>query len=127
MPDLSALAREAAGRAYAPYSGFQVGAALLTAQGGLFTGCNVENASYGLTVCAERAAICQAVAAEGAGMKVARLAVVCLQREFPPCGACRQVIAEFSLPLGSTEVTLIQNGQPVTLRLADLLPHSFSL
>lgn len=127
MPDLLTLAREAAGRAYAPYSGFQVGCALLTTQGGFFTGCNVENASYGLTICAERAAICQAVAAEGPGMKLAQIAVICLQSEFPPCGACRQVIAEFSLPGGVTEVTWVQKGTALTLPISALLPHAFSL
>ena len=127
MPDLLTLAREVAARAYAPYSGFQVGCALLTAKGGLFTGCNVENASYGLTICAERAAICQAVAAEGPNMKLSQIAVLSLQGEFPPCGACRQVMTEFSLPGGVTEVTWVQKGAVLTLPISALLPHAFSL
>ncbi|HNV21969.1 MAG TPA: cytidine deaminase [Candidatus Hydrogenedentes bacterium] len=93
MPPASSLlasATAAAAKAYAPYSRFQVGCALLTAQGNLFTGCNVENASYGLTICAERNTIFRAVAEEGPGMKIAELAVIALGHEFPPCGACRQ-------------------------------------
>jgi len=120
------LARAAAKKAYAPYSEFQVGAAETTS-GAVFTGCNVENASYGLTICAERNAVFQAVSAEGPDMRLRRVAVVCLGQEFPPCGACRQVIAEFSLPGGLTEVTFLQAGAPVTLTLAELLPASFAL
>ncbi len=128
MPaDLLTLARQAAAKAHAPYSRFQVGCALETEAGGMFQGCNVENASYGLTICAERAAIFQAVAAEGGGMRVRRLAVVCPGHEFPPCGACRQVIAEFSLPGGATEVTFLQNGRAVTRTAAELLPEAFGL
>lgn len=127
MADLLTTAREAALRAYAPYSKFQVGCALETTSGAVFTGCNVENASYGLTICAERNAVFQAVSAEGPDMRLRRVAVVCLGQEFPPCGACRQVIAEFSLPGGLTEVTFLQAGAPVTLTLAELLPASFAL
>jgi len=128
MPsDLLTLAQTAAINAYAPYSKYQVGCALKTVSGMTYIGCNVENASYGLTVCAERAAIFQAVAAEGPLAKVVRLAVVCLGHEFPPCGACRQVIAEFSLPGGQTEVTFLRDGQPVTRSIAVLLPEAFGL
>lgn len=127
MADLLTTAREAALRAYAPYSKFQVGCALETTSGAVFTGCNVENASYGLTICAERNAVFQAVSAEGPEMRLRRVAVVCLGQEFPPCGACRQVIAEFSLPGGLTEVTFLQAGAPVTRTLAELLPASFAL
>jgi cytidine deaminase len=93
---LVAAARAVLARAYAPYSKFQVGAALLTASGATYAGCNVENASYGLTICAERAAICAAVAGEGAAVKIRAIAV--LNRDnvpCSPCGACRQVIFEF--------------------------------
>jgi homotetrameric cytidine deaminase len=127
MADLLTLAQTSAANAYAPYSHFQVGCALETANGRIYSGCNVENASYGLTICAERSAIFHAVAEEGPGMKIARLSVVCLGHEFPPCGACRQVIAEFSLPDGSTEVTFLRAGKPVTMTIAELLPASFSL
>jgi cytidine deaminase len=82
--------------AYAPYSGFRVGAAVLLRDGRVFAGCNVENASYGLTICAERNAIFAAVAASSAKPEIVAVAV-CNHRAFPcsPCGACRQVIAEF--------------------------------
>jgi len=127
MHDLLVLAETAALQAYAPYSKFRVGCALMTLSGQIYTGCNVENASYGLTICAERNAVFQAVAQEGAAMKVARLAVVCLGQEFPPCGACRQVIAEFSLPDGLTEVTFLRDGKPVTRTMAELQPDTFAL
>lgn len=117
------LARQAAERAYSPYSRFQVGCALVTTAGAVFTGCNVENASYGLTICAERAAIFRAVAEEGAAMRIATLAVVCLGHEFPPCGACRQVIAEFAA--ADARVWFLQQGQPVSLTVAELLPAAF--
>ena len=127
LADLFEAALKARAHAHAPYSGFQVGCALETAAGQIHSGCNVENASHGLTICAERSAIFRAVAEEGPGMKVVRLAVACLGNEFPPCGACRQVIAEFSLAGGATEVTFLRQGRPVTLTLAQLLPEAFSL
>jgi homotetrameric cytidine deaminase len=118
-------AREVLARAYAPYSHFRVGAALLTRRGGLFSGANVENASYGLTLCAERAAIAAAVAAEGPEMKILALAVVCESpAACPPCGACRQVILEFG-----PNALLIFPGPDGLLerRLAELLPEAFQL
>lgn len=118
-------ARAVAAKAYAPYSRFQVGCALVTAEGGLYTGCNVENASYGLTICAERNAIFHAVAQEGQGMRIASLAVIALGHEFPPCGACRQVIAEFGAP--QLPVSFLQNGFLTTQTLAELLPATFQL
>ena len=125
MSDLLALAEQAARQAYSPYSKFQVGCALQTVTGKIYSGCNVENASYGLTICAERNAIFHAVVDEGPLMKVARLAVICHGHEFPPCGACRQVIAEFALPDGKTEVTFLREGRPVTRTIAELLPEAF--
>ncbi len=127
MSPLLTQAHAVAEKAHAPYSKFHVGCALETETGSMYTGCNVENASYGLTICAERSAIFQAVAAEGTDMKITRLSVVCLGHEFPPCGACRQVIAEFSLPGGQTEVTYLKEGQPVTRTIAELLPEAFGL
>ena len=123
--ELMDRARAVAAKAYAPYSRFQVGCALVTADGGLYTGCNVENASYGLTICAERNAIFHAVAQEGQGMRIASLAVIALGHEFPPCGACRQVIAEFAAP--ALPVTFLQNGLLTTKTLAELLPATFQL
>ncbi|WP_395736555.1 cytidine deaminase [Prosthecobacter sp.] len=125
FPELLTHATAAAAKAYAPYSNFQVGCALVTAQGRLFTGCNVENASYGLTICAERGTIFQAVAAEGPGMRIAELAVIALGAEFPPCGACRQVICEFAA--ADTPVWFLRDGKPVCLTMAELLPASFRL
>ncbi|MBL9176938.1 MAG: cytidine deaminase [Verrucomicrobiaceae bacterium] len=124
-PDLLEHARTAAAKAHAPYSKFQVGSALLTHSGRLFTGCNVENASYGLTVCAERNAIFHAVAEEGPGMKIATLAVIALGHEFPPCGACRQVIAEFAG--AETTVWFLRDGRPMALTMAELLPCGFRI
>lgn len=123
--ELMERARVVAEKAYAPYSRFEVGCALVTAEGGIYTGCNVENASYGLTICAERNAIFHAVAQEGQGMRIASLAVIALGHEFPPCGACRQVIAEFAAP--QLPVTFLQNGLLVTKTLAELLPATFQL
>lgn len=126
MDDLMQRAREVAKNAYAPYSGVQVGCALETASGRIVTGCNVENASYGLTMCAERNALFRAVTEEGPTMQVARLAVIALGHEFSPCGACRQVTAEFSLPDGATDVAWIKDGQTVGMKVRDLLPAAFS-
>ena len=96
--NLQEKAQASCEKAYAPYSNFRVGAAVLTKAGHLYTGCNVENVSYGLTICAERNAIFQAIAAEGPGMELKGVAVVTTNpgAECTPCGACRQVIAEFS-------------------------------
>jgi cytidine deaminase len=93
---LFVAAREVLARAYAPYSKFHVGAAVLAASGAIYSGCNVENASYGLTICAERSAISAGVAAEGIAFKIRAVAVF-NGHDAPcsPCGACRQVIFEF--------------------------------
>jgi cytidine deaminase len=92
-------ARRVARQSYAPYSGFRVGAALLLANGEIVTGTNVENVSYGLTICAERAAMVAAVARFGPGSRVTAIAVTNLNgAASPPCGACRQVLAEFTGP-----------------------------
>jgi cytidine deaminase len=110
--------------AHAPYSEFQVGAALLTSAGEIVGGCNVENAAYPLTLCAERGALSAAVAA---GLKpgglVAVVVVTDVAQLTPPCGACRQALIEFA---GSLPV-LLANRQTRSLhRLEDLLPHSFT-
>lgn len=101
-PELAALleyARQAALCAYAPYSGFRVGAALKLANGEIVTAANVENVSFGLTICAERAALVRAVAQYGPKIRVEAVAVANLNdAASPPCGACRQVLAEFILP-----------------------------
>lgn len=128
-PEREALleaARKALQRAYAPYSNFHVGAAVLTTQGEVFTGCNVENASYGLTICAERSAIFSAVQATTAP-KLAVRAVAVLNGAgvaCSPCGACRQVISEFA-----ADAIVIFQGQNglEELSISDLLPQSFRL
>src|SRR5690349_2808106 len=94
---LFAEATSARERAWAPYSKFKVGAALLFEDGRVLSGCNVENASYGLSMCAERNALGRA-AVEGAGRPLAVAIVADSERPCPPCGACRQVIAEFAAP-----------------------------
>jgi cytidine deaminase len=99
LTSLLELAQAAALHSYSPYSGFRVGAALQLTDGRTVTGTNVENVSYGLTLCAERAALVQAVSRFGPGVRVAAVAVANLnQAASPPCGACRQVLAEFTLP-----------------------------
>ncbi|MDZ4405875.1 cytidine deaminase [Prosthecobacter sp.] len=123
--DLLERAKAVAEKAYAPYSQFQVGCALLTTKGNIFTGCNVENASYGLTICAERNTIFHAVAEEGPGMRIASLAVIALGQEFPPCGACRQVIAEFAAP--ETTIWFLRDGKPLAMTMAELLPAGFRI
>ena len=118
-------ARLAMKRAYAPYSHFKVGAALLTAKGQLFSGCNVENASYGLTNCAERTAIFAAVAKAGPGLDIQSIAVVNDQGvPCSPCGACRQVIFEFGPE--ATVVFQSARGWKESL-ITELLPEGFRL
>jgi len=121
---LLAVAREAAGRAYAPYSGFPVGAAVLAVDGTVVPGANVENASYGLTICAERVA---AAAAAAAGHRELRAVAVAAPRGrgTTPCGACRQVLNEFVPSDGDLIVVLDGEDGPVQVPLADLLPRSF--
>jgi cytidine deaminase len=118
-------ARRAMKNAYAPFSQFRVGAAILTSKGDVFLGCNVENSSYGMTNCAERTAIFSAVAAKGPKLEILAVAVTNAQGvPCSPCGACRQVIYEF----GPDAVVFYQdkNGwteSPIT----DLLPEGFRL
>ena len=118
-------ARKAMKNAYAPYSHFRVGAALLTAKGELFLGCNVENASYGVTNCAERTAIFSAVAKAGPKLNIHAIAVV-NDQDVPcsPCGACRQVIYEFGP--AATVLFKSSTGWKET-PIAELLPEGFRL
>jgi cytidine deaminase len=119
---LRARAVEAAGHAYAPYSHFPVGAAVLTADGEVFAGANVENASYSLTICAERNAIFQAVA-RGARKINALVVYTPTARPVAPCGACRQVLIEFG---PDAEVFSFCAGEEVLYRTSrQLLPDSF--
>jgi homotetrameric cytidine deaminase len=99
LAELLAHAEQAALHSYSPYSGFRVGAALRLATGEIVTGTNVENVSYGLTICAERAALVRAVSQFGPNIRIAAVAVANLNAAAsPPCGACRQVLAEFISP-----------------------------
>ena len=125
---LAALAREAMTHAYAPYSGFKVGAALLCADGTVYEGCNIENASYGPTVCAERTAIFKAVYD---GRRDFTAIAVCGGKDgvihgfFPPCGVCRQVMSEFCGP--DFRIHMVGPGDAIeTHTLRELLPFGFS-
>ncbi len=128
---LRVAAEAAAANAYAPYSKFRVGAALLLESGETISGCNVENASFGLTSCAERNAIFSAVSQHGPGIKVRAVAVANLNNAASmPCGACRQVLAEFGgpgawvfFPDVNASGKLLPSGAP----LSTLLPFTFKL
>lgn len=117
------LAKKARQNAYAPYSGFAVGAALLADDGKVYSGCNVENASYGLTICAERSAVAQ-MAASGARRIVALAVVAEGARPVSPCGACRQVLAEFA---GADTPVILANtdGNTMETTIEQLLPYAF--
>lgn len=122
LQSLIELATAAAKNAWCPYSRFQVGAAIETADGSIFSGCNVENASSGLTICAERNVVCQAVAA---GHTKIRRVVVFTPSEAPvaPCGACRQVLSEFSV--NAEVVCTCLGSNRIETTLAELLPMPF--
>jgi len=126
IAQLTSAATAVAGKAYAAYSGFRVGAAVLLEDGSIYTGCNVENASYRLTTCAEQAAVAKAVSERGPGMRVRAVVIVNLNGEAcEPCGACRQTLLEF----GSTTMQVLfpeKAGQRQTT-LGALLPHGFVL
>lgn len=121
LVELARVAEEAASRAYAPYSGFAVGAAVLLGDGRVISAANVESVSYGLTICAERAAIAKAVS-EG-GDDIVALAVAGPSENVSPCGACRQVMVEFCEP--STPIVFPYEGELIAVRLDELLPMAF--
>lgn len=127
LAELSHLADAAAHNAYAPYSHFYVGAAILLESGEVVTGCNVENASYRLTTCAEQTAIAAAVAKFGPKIRIQAVVVANLNNTAcQPCGACRQTIAEFAGPT-ATIIFPGPDAAPTTTTLADLLPGAFAL
>jgi len=122
---LVAAAQAVRQRAHAPYSNFKVGSAILDSDGAVHTGCNVENASYGLSVCAERHAIGAAVAA-GSSELIAVAVVADTTPPTTPCGACRQVMVEFSIP--ETIVYMCnKHGQDKKTSMAELIPYTFFL
>jgi cytidine deaminase len=122
--ELLARARAAAEQAYAPYSEFPVGAAALATDGSIHTGCNVENASYGLTICAERAAVSAAV---GAGHRQIIAVAVSASKvsHTTPCGACRQVLNEFRPATTDMAIVLDDHNSGEQVWLDDLLPRAF--
>lgn len=122
---LLAAALQVKQNAYAPYSHFHVGAALRSSGGKIFTGCNVENASFGLTICAERSAIVKMIS-EGETMIEHLLVIGDTERFLPPCGACRQVMAEFAAP-DAIVWLCAQNGAAEKTTMKQLLPYIFFL
>ena len=121
--ELLEVAEKAMQKAYAPYSGFMVGAALVADNGNVYSGCNIENASYGATLCAERTAISMAVA--DGNRNISKIAIVSSSEEYTfPCGICRQVMAEFMKP--DSLIILSEGNNVKEFRLDELLPHSFS-
>jgi homotetrameric cytidine deaminase len=126
LESLLGEARLAAQHSYSPYSGFRVGAALRLTTGAVVTGTNVENVSYGLTICAERSALVRAVSQFGPDLRIQAVAVANLNdAPSPPCGACRQMLAEFTLP--DAPVVFPSATGVRTLTFSALLPESFSL
>ncbi|MFC7060414.1 cytidine deaminase [Halobacillus seohaensis] len=122
--DLIEEAKQIRSNAYTPYSKFKVGAALLTKDGSLYTGCNIENAAYPVTCCAERVAIFKAVA--DGQYDFQEMAVVAdTKRPVPPCGSCRQVMSEFFDVDLSVHLSDL-SGQIKTVRMEELLPFSFT-
>jgi cytidine deaminase len=126
LDDLLGHAQKVAENSYSPYSNFKVGAALLLAGGEIVTGTNVENISYGMTICAERAALLQAVSRFGPKIRVRAIAVTNLNgAASPPCGGCRQVLAEFTD--GAAQVIFPAKDGMRTMTFADLLPLATEL
>ncbi len=122
--DLIEQARSAREKAYAPYSNFKVGAALLTRDGRVFTGCNIENAAYGDAICAEKVAIIKAIS-EGS-CDFSELVVVADSKEpSSPCGSCRQILFEFNPDLLVTMVNL--EGDTMAMTVKELMPYGFAL
>jgi cytidine deaminase len=122
--ELVDLARQARERAYAPYSSFPVGAALLARSGRVFTGCNVENAAYPLVTCAERTAVTKAVSE---GEREFEAIAVVTATGAAPCGACRQILREFAGPEGDLRIIVADTKDILgTFTIAELLPHGFT-
>ena len=130
MGELVQAALAAAENSYSPYSGFRVGSALLLTNGEVVSGANVENVSYGLTICAERAARVRAVAEFGPGIRIAAAAIVNLNDSpSPPCGACRQMLSEFIEPEALVSFPADRSGlvAAIVLPFRELMPFAFDL
>lgn len=126
LDTLLALAHQAAQNAYAPYSGFRVGAALHLVSGETVTGTNVENVSYGLTICAERSALVRAVSQFGPHIRINAVAVANLNNApSPPCGACRQMLSEFIQP--DAPVAFPTKAGTCVMTFAEVLPMAFEM
>lgn len=126
LEKLMQQAKLAAEQSYSPYSGFKVGAALLLSDGRVVTGTNVENVSFGLTICAERSALVRAVSEFGPGIRIAAVAVANLNEgASPPCGACRQMLAEFAAP--DALVVFPASAGTRTMRFDEVLPLGFDM
>lgn len=121
--DLIEKAKEAQRKSYSPYSHVTVGAALLTKQGKIYTGANIENSSYGATVCAERTAMFQAVLNQDTDFEA--IAITSNLEDFPyPCGICLQVMSEFSKDL--TVIVVNKKGDSITKKISEMLPYAFN-
>jgi cytidine deaminase len=126
LDELTQRALEAARNSYSRYSGFSVGAALRLSNGKVVAGTNVENASYGLTICAERSALVSAISQFGPDIRVEAVVVVNLNNAAsPPCGACRQVLTEFALP--DAPITFPASDGTRTMTFSELMPQAFGL
>lgn len=127
--ELVTMARKALENSYSPYSKSKVGAAILTKGGGVYVGCNIENASFPITSCAEKNAISAAISAEGPQMEIQAISIACINTKnkkvpITPCGACRQAIIEFGK---SADVIYTDDaGDVITRSINDLLPYSYS-
>ncbi len=124
--ELLQVARDYMQRAYSPYSEVKVGAAVLTASGKIFGGCNIENASYGLTNCAERVAL-QTMVASGEKRFIALLLTANTQKTLYPCGACRQVMTEFAARMDPYIILVPKSGKIEIHRLSSLIPHQVQI
>jgi cytidine deaminase len=118
-------ARWAARNAYCAYSHYPVGAAVLMEDGQIYAGCNVENASYGLTLCAERVAIAKAISHGNRSFAALAVAGGTPKKLATPCGACRQVMAEFMIPEIPVFIAPLKSGKPTATTVGALLPHTF--
>ena len=126
LNELHKLARQAARRSYSPYSKFRVGAALQLTNGEIVTGTNVENVSYGVTICAERSALVRAVSQFGPKVRIAAVVVTNLNKTAsPPCGACRQMLAEFIEPDAPVMFPAAEGMR--TMPFNELLPRAFDM